>query len=88
MAENTAQGVHETAPTENLLDDRMAMAVSMINDQLLDAELPRLNADDERVLRDPAGYRALLLVLGSAADLRLSHAQALLDEWHAWNTRR
>lgn len=70
------------------LDDRLEMAVSMLNDQLHDADLPRLTEADVAVLRDPSGYRALLLMLGSAADCNITHAKALLDEWHAWNTRR
>lgn len=73
--------------TPEQLDDRLAMAVSMINDQLFNADLPSLTDDDVAVLRDPAGYRALLLMLGCAADCNLTHAQGLLDEWHAWHGR-
>ncbi len=73
--------------TPDQLDDRFALAVSMINDQLFNADLPPIVEADLEVLRDPAGYRALVLVMGSAADVNLSHALALLDEWHAWHGR-
>ena len=74
-----------TTPAQ--LDDRLALAVSMINDQLFNADLPPMTDADVAVLRDPAGYRALVLVMGSAADVNLSHALGLLDEWHAWHGR-
>lgn len=74
--------------TPEQLDDRMAMAISLINDQLFNADLPSLNDADCAVLRDPAGYRALVMIIGSAADVNLRHALELLDEWHAWKGGR
>ena len=73
--------------TPDQLDDRMALAISMINDQLFNADLPSLTDADCAVLRDPAGYRALVVLIGSAADVNVRHALDLLDEWHAWNRR-
>lgn len=73
--------------TPDQLDDRLALAVAMINDQLFNADLPSMTDADVAVLRDPTGYRALVLVMGSAADLNLTHALGLLDEWHAWHGR-
>ncbi len=63
MADRTTAGA-----TPDQLDDRLALAVSMINDQLFNADLPSLTDADVRVLRDPSGYRTLLLVMGTAAD--------------------
>lgn len=78
---------YPSCTTPDQLDDRFAIAVSMINDHLLNADLPPMTDADVAVLRNPAGYRALVLVMGSAADVNLSHALALLDEWHAWHGR-
>lgn len=71
-----------------IIDDRMALAVADINRQLAKVELGPLSDVELATLRDPYGYRSTLAFLVSAAPADLSTAQALLDEWHAWNTCR
>lgn len=74
--------------TPDQLDDRLALATAMINDQLFNADLSPLTDADAAVLRDPAGYAAFVEVTALTARVDLSHALVLLHEWHAWNTRR
>lgn len=70
------------------VDDRMALAVEDVNRRLAAVQLGPLSEVELISLRDPYGYRTVLAFLAAAAPADLSDAQALLDEWHAWNTRR
>lgn len=68
------------------LDDRLALATSMINDQLFNVDLPSLTDADCAQLRDAAAYRDAVQTIGDRAGVDLSHALGLLAEWHAWNS--
>lgn len=67
------------------LDDRMALAIALINEHLAAAGKSQLTPIEHQVLRTPAAYREHVnfLRIYACADLRA--ALALLDEWHAWH---
>lgn len=87
MADETDYcAAHAGAPGHQV-DDRMALATSMINDQLRAVQLGPLTPAELLVLSDRHSYRALLVFLATTAPADLSEPQAMLDQWHAWNTR-
>lgn len=71
----------------DLLDDRMAHAVSLINEHLSAANLPALTYRERRSLRLPGEYRAQLASKADAGQFDPTTAEALLSEWHAWHGR-
>jgi hypothetical protein len=82
MADGTTQGVTSTAPN---LDDRLELAISIINDHLFNAGRGSLTPLECQVLQMPQGYTSHVAYLANYCGSDLRHAQQLLDEWHAWH---
>lgn len=82
MSEVMPQGVTTSAPN---LDDRLALAVSIINDHLFNADLGQLTPLEHQVLQMPGQYAGHVAYLAKYCKADLRHALSLLDEWHAWH---
>lgn len=68
-----------------MLDDRLAMAIRLINHELDCAQMRRVNDLEVKVLRDPHAYASMLTWWESSLGIRLGEVWNLMAEWHAWN---
>ena len=68
------------------LDDRMQLALRLLNRARLAVDLPEMTADEVAILRARHGWRSYLQFLKLTSTLGdLSEVEALLGEWHAWH---
>lgn len=68
------------------LDDRMQLAISLLNRARASVDLPPMAPEEVAILRARYGYRSYLQFLRLTTTLGdLAEVEQLLGEWHAWH---